>query len=347
MKLGNKIKALRTAKGITQETLAGALRVSSQAISKWETDQSTPDILLLPEIAVYFGVTIDELFSLSDDKEYDRIQNMLWDERDIRQEEADRAERWLREKIAAGYRGADCWALLADLYNQRAARFHEKAADFAQNALAADPNHRGAFAELNTAMGGFVPDWYMRNHHRQIAILQKHLQEHPESWRGWLYLLDNLMADYRFEEAAQALKGLAASDQSLRVPLYEGYLAWYTGEREKAWQIWEEMKQRYSGNWMVYLSLGDVLAMEGRYDEAADAFCRAVEVQEKPRYTDGCESIAHVRELQGSYAEAIEALEWELRILAEDYDCRSGETVDAIHREIRRLRERLKKADKT
>ena len=62
MEIGNKIKNLRGAKGITQETLAGALKVSSQAVSKWETGQSTPDIQLLPEIAVYFGVTIDEIY---------------------------------------------------------------------------------------------------------------------------------------------------------------------------------------------------------------------------------------------------------------------------------------------
>jgi len=338
MEIGNKIKILRTAKGITQETLAGALNVSSQAVSKWETGQSTPDIQLLPEIAVYFGVTIDELFSLADDKEYDRIQNMLWDERDIRQEEADRAERWLREKIAAGYREADCWELLADLYNQRAARFHEKAADFAQNALAAAPNHHGAYAELNTAMGGYFPDWYVRNHHKLIDVLKAHLAEHPESWRGWMWLMDNLMDDYRFDEAREAHKMLAKVDDTRRTPLYAGYIEWYSGNRAKAWEIWSEMEERFPDDWLVYLSLGDVMAMEGRYDEAAAYFRRAVEIQQPPRFTDGCESIAHVREMQGRYDEAIEAVEWQLRITDEDYDCRSGETVDRLHREIRRLR---------
>ena len=89
---------------------------------------------------------------------------------------------------------------------------------------------------------------------------------------------------------------------------------------------------------MVCLSLGDVKAMEGRYDEAAAYFKRAVEIQQPPRYTDGCISLAHVREMQHRYQEAIEAIEWQLRITDEDYDCRSGETVDQLHREIRRLR---------
>ena len=346
MEIGNKIKNLRSAKGITQETLAGALKVSSQAVSKWETGQSTPDIQLLPEIAVYFGVTIDELFSLTDDKEYDRIQNMLWDERDIRQEEADRAERWLTAKIKEGYRPADCWEMLASLYNQRADRFREKAGEFAREALKVEPSQRWAYAELNTAMGGYTPDWCMRNHHKLIDLLKAHLAEHPESWRGWMWLMDNLMDDYRFDEAREAHKMLAKVDDTRRTPLYAGYIEWYSGNRAKAWEIWRKMEERFPDDWMVCLALGDVKAMEGSYDEAAAYFKRAVEIQQPPRFTDGCISLAHVREMQGRYAEAIEAIEWQLRITDEDYDCRSGETVDQLHREIRRLRSLVEKDSK-
>ncbi len=48
-------------KGMTQERLANIAHVSAQAVSKWENDQSYPDILLLPVLADTFGVTIDEL----------------------------------------------------------------------------------------------------------------------------------------------------------------------------------------------------------------------------------------------------------------------------------------------
>lgn len=61
--IGKKIAELRKAKGITQDELAEALNVSPQAVSKWENEQSCPDISLLPVIADFFGVTIDELFS--------------------------------------------------------------------------------------------------------------------------------------------------------------------------------------------------------------------------------------------------------------------------------------------
>ena len=47
--------------GITQEELAGYIGVSSGAVSKWETEQSYPDILLLPRLAAYFNISLDEL----------------------------------------------------------------------------------------------------------------------------------------------------------------------------------------------------------------------------------------------------------------------------------------------
>ncbi len=60
--LGRNIKKLREARKVTQEQLAQALNISFQAVSKWETCTTVPDTLILPQIAAYFGVTIDELF---------------------------------------------------------------------------------------------------------------------------------------------------------------------------------------------------------------------------------------------------------------------------------------------
>ena len=55
----------RKEKGITQEQLADYIGVSKASVSKWESGQSYPDILLLPEIATYFNITVDELIGYS------------------------------------------------------------------------------------------------------------------------------------------------------------------------------------------------------------------------------------------------------------------------------------------
>lgn len=60
--IGNKIYTLRKNKRLTQAQLARALSVTPQTVSKWENDQSVPDLSLLPVIARYFGITMDELF---------------------------------------------------------------------------------------------------------------------------------------------------------------------------------------------------------------------------------------------------------------------------------------------
>lgn len=63
MTLGEKIYKLRTEKGISQETMANDLYVSRQAVSKWETDSSVPDLDKIKLLADYFEISIDELVS--------------------------------------------------------------------------------------------------------------------------------------------------------------------------------------------------------------------------------------------------------------------------------------------
>ena len=62
LNLGNNIRQLRRRDKRTQEALAEALGVTSQAVSRWESGGSYPDMNLIPSIANFFGVSIDELF---------------------------------------------------------------------------------------------------------------------------------------------------------------------------------------------------------------------------------------------------------------------------------------------
>ena len=84
--LGKRISALRKQKDLRQDDIAQLLDVSPQAVSKWENDQTCPDIGLLPKLAKILGVTTDELLSgkqelqevkLVPPEERKDIQNML------------------------------------------------------------------------------------------------------------------------------------------------------------------------------------------------------------------------------------------------------------------------------
>lgn len=63
MTIGKRIAILRREKELKQDELAEMLNVSPQAISKWENNQTCPDISLLPRLAEIFGVTVDELLT--------------------------------------------------------------------------------------------------------------------------------------------------------------------------------------------------------------------------------------------------------------------------------------------
>lgn len=82
LRIGEKIKQLRRERGFTQEEMAAHLGISYQAISKWERGDGCPDITMLPALARYFGVSLDELMGMEElagAEVYNRI-NETWAE---------------------------------------------------------------------------------------------------------------------------------------------------------------------------------------------------------------------------------------------------------------------------
>jgi len=69
LELGVRIRELRRRDGRTQEELAQALGVTPQAVSRWESGGSYPDMELMPAIANLFGVSIDALFGCQGERE--------------------------------------------------------------------------------------------------------------------------------------------------------------------------------------------------------------------------------------------------------------------------------------
>lgn len=83
LKLADNIKRLRQEQNITQEQLAQFLNVTKASVSKWENGQTFPDVMMLPKLATYFDVTIDELLGyepILSDEECRRIYGELCDD---------------------------------------------------------------------------------------------------------------------------------------------------------------------------------------------------------------------------------------------------------------------------
>ena len=80
--IGENIKKYRQQKDMTQTQLASVFNVSEQAVSRWENGNTYPDISLLPAIADYFGISIDELMGMEnykDERETDKLIALVKD----------------------------------------------------------------------------------------------------------------------------------------------------------------------------------------------------------------------------------------------------------------------------
>lgn len=75
--IGERIRSLRKARGLTQEQLADRLGVSFQSVSRWESCATYPDMELLPAIAAYFGVTTDSLLGVPETKKEEEAARLL------------------------------------------------------------------------------------------------------------------------------------------------------------------------------------------------------------------------------------------------------------------------------
>ena len=77
LNMGTKIASLRREKGMTQEQLAAALGVSAPAVSKWETDNSYPDITLLCPLARALGTDVDNLLTFEEELSQEKLGHYM------------------------------------------------------------------------------------------------------------------------------------------------------------------------------------------------------------------------------------------------------------------------------
>lgn len=346
MEIGTQIKQLRTQRGITQEALAEQLSVSPQAVSKWERGAATPDIQLLPAISAFFGVSIDELFALSDETRMERIQNMLWDERVLNPDTVARERAFLLEKGRREPENSEVYRLLADMENKLSDEYARKAADFALESIRRQPGNDGAHAAYVAARKGDRGPWYYANHHELIDFYKDFVEKYPHLLNGYLWLLDHLIDDHRLDEAEEYCDRLEKLPEAgYRPANFRGEIAWAAGEHKQAIDIWKEMCHRFSDNLNVWVRMGDHMARAGCWEEAKACYRKFTDVQtQRPRYLDGVMSIASICEIQGDLDGAIAAQSEVVEMTVNEWNTPSGEEVDYHRREIARLQEKKQRA---
>lgn len=335
IKIGDRIRSLRTQKGMSQAELAEFLHISAQSVSKWENDTSLPDINQLPAIASFFGVSIDELFAYPTNLEYERIENAIDNGYTFSNDQFIHSEGFLLEEIRRNPANHKAVSMLADLYHFHACRLNDKAAHYAVNALSLKPDNKTDLNTLNNASGGCIVDWSVANHESLIEKLKKLAYEGPDRNRTKLYLMDNLILDGRIDEAKALLEELREAGAQL-VPVYELRIK----EQEMGFKAVEQQYEsliREETNENVLFDTANRLAFNRSYDLSIRAYEMVHAKSAKPRYTDMLESIALLYVMKGDNAGALDAYQRELKLLSEEWNITKGAQVDILKENIRKL----------
>ena len=337
MEMGKEIRRLRDDRGITQEALAEALNVTAQTVSKWERSTSMPDVQMLPQIAIYFGVTIDQLFAMAPEQQMERIESRidshgLFDEAE---------ERQLEQQLKAFSENPELTGqarlLLTKLYNHQAEQYRLLAVKHGKEAVEKTGGDSDAVSELANAWGSYIPDWNVRNHHALIEWFSGFCRRNPNNRCALMWLLDNLIDDRRLAEAREWLEKLAHMDNTFRVPMYRYMISRAAGEKEEAEACLRELEAMENQEWCWAVTLGDICTLRQEYSKAIEWYRKGQEMQPSPKFTDSAASIAHICEIQGDKAGAVSAYREQLRLQREEWGIVSGEMRDEVERAIQRL----------
>lgn len=334
MNVGKKIKDFRLVKGVTQETLAQKLGVTAQAVSRWETGVAMPDIGLLPALSIYFGVRIDDFFELSDEAQQERIYNMTETEEFIPRADFDHAERFLKDKLAMNPQDAESLATLAALYNHRAEGYHRRAESLCKRALDVAPTMKLGHSLLSYAANGACFDWCSSNHRELIDYYYGFVDKNPDYRSGYMWLLDNLIVDLRLEEALEIIQTIDQIKHDYYPMLMEGYVRSLLGDHDAAETLFAKAMEAEQKNIYAWSLLGDIRVKQRHYDEAVVCYWKSAELDSNPDFTDNYLSIAYIREMQGKWDLAADAYEKALEIYRSNKKLEEGFGVEQLQKAI-------------
>ena len=309
MELGKKIRQLRCKAGLTQEQLAGQLGIAPQSVSKWETAAAMPDITALPLLAEIFGVSIDDLFDLSIEQRLNRIENRMDVEEELPQDVFREYEDFLKAQASAEPYQKRATELLSYLYWHRMNTYAEKVRRYAREAICRAPGEKGNYWELAQAERHAVWDWNVANHTKAIDFYRELAEANPGVPLPYMYLIDNLIADHRTDEAERWLERYSALEGSHPVmkQVYRAYIALARFDEPTADGIIEAMLAAQPDDSAALFEAAQYYAAKCDYDKAIDGYERAFAADtERPRFQDALMGIADIWLIKGDHVKAAE-----------------------------------------
>ena len=308
MELGKKIKQLRFKAGLTQEQLGEKLGIGAQSVSKWENAVAMPDISTLPMLAEIFGVTIDDLFDLTNEQRLNRIENRMDVEEELPQELFLEYEEFLKSQLDAGAHRKRTTDLLAYLYWHRMNSYAQKVRRWAKDSIRLAPGEKGNQWMLSKAEGHAVWDWNMANHSEAIEFYRELAAANPNALLPHVYLMDNLLADHRTEEAERLLAELPRlGEKPVLVEVYRAYIALARFHEPEADRIMENLLAEHPEDDVCLFEAAQYYARKCDYDKAIALYEKQFALDSRrPRFQDALMAISDIYEIRGDYKKAAE-----------------------------------------
>ncbi len=338
MNIGSVIKKLRTAQSVTQEDLAEYLGISYQAVSKWETGVGLPDITLLPRIAVFFGVRIDELFSISHEDEMERIRHIL-DYEKMNDGNFAYAKRTLDTMLNENPKNVDAIKTYAKVILSKSNEELLAAGKLLEKAMEVSPLDDEVYALYRAVRGGGEykyhsdNDWFVR-------VCEPYAKKFPQNEGLCNHLIEAMISQKYFDKAEEIIRMMQPSvEQKFMKEILLGDVQVKKGNTEVAKEIWATVSE---DDWRAQYEVGERLNRLNEYEDAIACFKKAYDLQKAPkRALDMVYSLAFLYKKLGRYTEAMKAWECILQVLAEDYGLTEGNDVEWANSEIKQLKELL------
>ena len=338
--VGRTIKRLRQEKGVTQEELSEFLRVSCQAVSKWENDVAMPDIALLPEIAVFFGVTIDSLFALERQDLFRRIEKIYNNHGKIKSDEFEYAKKVLMQMTEDNPKDAEAYLHLKCLHYFYARQLKEKSIEYAQKGLEISPFEKNLhFGDIGSGA------WRFWGNDEEKKYYGEFIKKYPEWSNGYCYLATAYLDNWEIEKATEVInQGLSLAKSNGTLEMLLGDIEIMRGNKEKAVQIWDKiLKDNICDDTSILGDLGERFINNGREETGIMLYNKSHEVD--TNNLSGLFSLAFYYDGKGDEEKAIIA--WERIIYATEHhskiDTEDKEKYNTWHRDmLNALRERQK-----
>ncbi|MBQ9903140.1 MAG: helix-turn-helix domain-containing protein [Clostridia bacterium] len=345
MELGKKIRQLRFKAGLTQEQLAERMGVGAQSVSKWENAVSMPDISSLPLLAEVFGVSIDDLFDLSAEQRLNRIENRMDMEDELPPDVFGEYEDYLQSQLTSEQHKKRATELIAYLYWHRMNAAAQKVRRYAKDAIRMSPAEKGCQWMLNMAENHYIWDWNLSNHAKAIAFYRGIVEENPQSRLPYAYLLDNLIADHRADEAERYLDKLCGLEGANPVTtrVYRAYIALARFDEPAADAIIRGLIEEYPDDSVCLFEAAQYHAMKCDYPKAIELYERSFENEKRrPRFQDELHGIAEIFEIMGDYQQAAATYDRIIALLRDEWGMTEETALKDAQREKARLVEKAK-----